>query len=52
MVDAKLLSRDPKWLLPGDLKDIEDPLYVQAEDELIGEDWLDSYTTEILEAKY
>ena len=26
--------------------------YVQIEDELFGEDWLDSYATTILDAKY
>ena len=31
---------------------MEDSLYVQIEDELFGEDWLDSYATTILDAKY
>ena len=31
---------------------MEDAMFVQTEDELLGHDWLDSYVTEILDAKY
>ena len=31
---------------------MEYALFIQQEDELFGEDWLDSYATEILEDKY
>ena len=44
--------RDPRGLEPEEFKEIEDYLYVQVEDELFGEDWLDSYATTILDATY
>ena len=44
--------RDPRGLEPEEFKEIEDSLYVQVEDELFGEDWLDSYATTILDATY
>ena len=31
---------------------MEDAMHVQTEDELLGEDWLDNYASEILDAKY
>jgi len=31
---------------------MEDAMFVQTEDELLGDDWLDSFATEILDAKY
>ena len=31
---------------------MEDSLCVQSKDELLGEDWLDSHATEILDTKY
>jgi hypothetical protein len=52
LVYSKLPLRDPKGLLPGDFKDMEDSLCVQSEDELLGEDWLDSFVTEIPDTKY
>ena len=50
--DSKLPLCDPRGLGPDDFKEMEDYLYVQIEDELFGEDWLDSYATTILDAKY
>ena len=50
--DAKLKLRDPKGLSPGDLKDMKDSLCVQAEGEVLGEDWLDYVATGILDTKY
>ena len=44
--------RDPISLNAETFDDMEDSLFIQIEDELLGEDWLDSYATEILDAKY
>ena len=43
--DSKLPLRDPCGLGPEDFKEVEDSLYVQVEDVLFREDWLDSYAT-------
>jgi len=32
--------------------DMEDAMHVQTKDDLLGEDWLDNYATEILDAKF
>jgi hypothetical protein len=45
------------WCPPGglDSKDfgaMEDMFFIQAEDELFGEDWLSCYATDILDVKY
>ena len=45
--DSKLPLRNPKALEHEDFKEMEDSLYAQVEDELLGEDWLQSYATEI-----
>ena len=50
--DSKLPLRNPKALENEDFKEMEDSLCVQVEDELLGDDWLQSYATEILDAKY
>ena len=50
--DSKLPLRDPRGLNSEDFKEMEDSLYIQIEEELLGEDWLDSFATEILDAKY
>jgi len=50
--DAVLPMRDPFGLTSQEFDDMEDALFVQYEDELLGEDWLDSFATEILDAKY
>lgn len=44
--------RDPIGLNAETFDEMEDSLFIQIEDELLGEDWLDSYATEILDAKY
>ena len=43
--------REPSGLNAKTFHDMEDALFIQQEDELFGEDWLDSYATEILKAK-
>ena len=35
-----------------DFDGMVDQYFIQVEDELLGEDWLDCYATEILDAKY
>ena len=50
--DSTLPLRDPHGLACDNFKEMEDSLYTQVEDEVLGEDWLDSYATEILDAKY
>ena len=44
--------RDPFTIDKESYQDMEDAMHVQTEDELLGEDWLDNYATEILDAKY
>ena len=39
--------RDPFSLDKESYQDMEDAMYVQTEDELLGEDWLDNFATEI-----
>ena len=46
-----MLLRDPRGLGLENFKEMEDSLYVQVEDEIFGEDWLDSYATTIFDAK-
>jgi len=31
---------------------MENAMFVQTEDELLGDDWLDNFATDILDAKY
>ena len=50
--ESLLTLRDPSGLNAKTFDDMEDALFIQQEDELFGEYWLDSYTTEILETKY
>ncbi len=42
----------PGGLTSNDFDAMEDMFFIQAEDELLGEDWLRCYATEILDAKY
>ena len=44
--------RDPFTIDKESYQDMEDAMHVQTEDELLGEDWLDNYANEILDAKY
>ena len=41
-----------KGLMSADFDHMEDIYYIQYEDELLGQDWLEAYATEILDAKY
>ena len=50
--DATLPMRPPHGLTSTDFDAMEDQYFVQMEDELFGEDWLASFATEILDAKY
>ena len=47
-----LPMRDPWSLTSEEFDNMVDSLLIQTEDELFGEDWLDNYATEILDAKY
>ena len=44
--------RDPFTIDKESYQDMEDAMHVQTEDKFLGEDWLDNYATEILDAKY
>ena len=44
--------RDPSSLDTKSFIDMKDAMFIQTEDELLGDDWLDSFATEILDAKY
>ena len=50
--DSILPMRPRKGLTSTDFDDMEDQYFIQLEDEILGEDWLDSFATEILDAKY
>ena len=41
-----------KGLMSADFDHMEDMYYIQYEDELLGQDWLEMYATEILDVKY
>ena len=51
-IDNVLPMRPPNGLTSSDFKEMEESYYVQLEDEILGEDWLSCYATEILDAKY
>jgi hypothetical protein len=50
--DCVLPMRPHCGLTSNDFNDMEDQYYIQVEEDLLGEDWLQSYATEILDAKY
>ena len=50
--DCSLPLRTPGGLDSKDFDAMEDMFFIQAEDELFGEDWLSCYATDILDAKY
>eukprot|EP00804_Cyclotella_cryptica_P012509 CCRYP_017702-RA/>CCRYP_017702-RA protein AED:0.50 eAED:0.50 QI:0/-1/0/1/-1/1/1/0/231 len=50
--DCSLPLRPPGGLDSKDFDAMEDMVFIQAEDELFGEDWLSCYATDILDAKY
>ena len=41
-----------KGLTSADFDHMEDMYYIQYKDELLGQDWLEIYATEILDARY
>ena len=41
-----------RGLTSEDFDHMEDSYFIQHEDELLGQDWLELYATEILDAKY
>jgi hypothetical protein len=50
--DSTLPMRPRKSLTSADFDHMEDMYYIQYEDELLGQDWLETYATEILDTKY
>jgi hypothetical protein len=50
--DSTLPMRPRKGLTSEDFDHMEDSYFIQHEDELLGQDWLQLYATEILDAKY
>ena len=50
--DNILPMRPRSGLTSVDFDAMEDQYFIQLEDELLGEDWLESFATEILDAKY
>ena len=47
-----ILPMRPHQLTSSDFITMEDQYFIQLEDEILGEEWLDCYATEILDAKY
>jgi hypothetical protein len=50
--DSTLPMHPRKGLTSADFDHMEDTYYIQYEDELLGQDWLETYATEILNARY
>jgi hypothetical protein len=50
--DSMLPMLPCKGLTLADFDHMEDMYYIQYEEELLGQDWLKTYATEILDAKY
>jgi hypothetical protein len=50
--DCSIPLHLPEGLDSKDFDATEDMIFVQTEDELLGEDWLNCYATEILNAQY
>ena len=50
--ECVLPLRDPHTLDSQTYKDMEEAMFVQIDDDILGKDWLDSFATEILDAKY
>ena len=44
--------QDPDTLDSETLKDMEDAMFVQVDEDIFGINWLDGFATEILDAKY
>ena len=50
--DSTLPMHPCTGLTSADFDHMEDMYYIQYKDELLGQDWLETYATEILDAKY
>jgi hypothetical protein len=50
--DCSIPLHPPEGLDTKDFDAMEGMFFVQTEDELFGEDWLNSYATEILDMQY
>ena len=50
--DNFLTMRPSTVLTSADFAYMEDHYHIQLEDEILGDDWLDCYSTEIIDAKY
>jgi hypothetical protein len=50
--DSMLPMRPRKGLMSADFDHMEDMYYSQSKDELLGQDWLEIYAIEILDARY
>ena len=50
--DTTLHMCPRRGLTSDDFDHMEDSYFIQHEDELLGQDWLELYATEILDAKY
>ncbi len=51
-LDCILPMRPPRGLNSDDFNTMVDQWYVQVEDDILGEDWLQCFATKILDAKY
>ena len=50
--DSILPLRDPKGLQSQDFDEMEDAMFIQQDNELLGEVWIASFATKILDARY
>ena len=50
--DSMLPMRPRRGLMSEDFDHMENYYFIQHEDELLGQDWLELYATEILDTKY
>lgn len=50
--DSSIPLRPPGGLDSHEFDAMEDMFHIQVEDELLGQDWLQSFATTILDAKY
>ncbi len=50
--DCSIPLRPPGGLASKEFNAMEDMFHIQVKDEIFGEDWLECFATEILDAKY
>ncbi len=50
--DCSIPLRPPGGLDSKEFDAMEDMIHIQVEDKIFGEDWLECFATEILDAKY